>query len=523
MAANSLLARIGLRLATLGSAASLAIAAPIAEGNVSPDAQTHAARTGWYFPTATSIGAVTNGTERMRIYADGGVQFGGTYSASPGAGWALAAGGFVAPDGSVTNPTYVFASSLTTGLCSSSANSMQAVTSGALRQTWTTSRTETYVPLYTAASSTSAAGFRMPHGTAPSSPGNGDLWTTTSGYFLRLNGVTNTIPVTTAAVASQVAFFSSTTAISSSSTITAVTQAAQRTLVLTMAPSGAGGAATCTALTSSVTTEMTSGTGAEARGGRFVAGVASTGGVADVICIGATAESRVLRLASHPTALGTLAQSIGIRGAHYGNFALSAGTVTITDAAAVYGEIELASSDLAGGTLAYGTLAAVKGVGTQIGGNGITTVVGLYGVYLPGFSLRGSTTTINTFYGVYIGANTVFSGSPVVSNSYGVYQADANSQNYFAGHVYVQTAGKTIGIKEGANAKMGTATLVGGTVTVNTTAVATGSRIFLSINTSGGTVGAVYVSARVNATSFTITSTSGADTSTVAWLIVDPL
>jgi hypothetical protein len=66
----------------LGSAASLAIAAPIAEGDVSQAAHTHAARTGWFFPTATSIGVVTNAVERMRIYADGGVQIGGTYGAS---------------------------------------------------------------------------------------------------------------------------------------------------------------------------------------------------------------------------------------------------------------------------------------------------------------------------------------------------------------------------------------------------------------------------------------------------------
>jgi hypothetical protein len=85
MAATSLLARLGLRLATLGSLASLAIAAPIAEGDVSQAAHTHAARTGWFFPTATSIGLVTNAAERVRFWADGGVQIGGAFVASPGA------------------------------------------------------------------------------------------------------------------------------------------------------------------------------------------------------------------------------------------------------------------------------------------------------------------------------------------------------------------------------------------------------------------------------------------------------
>lgn len=42
----------------------------------------------------------------------------------------------------------------------------------------------------TAATTTSAAGFNIPHGTAPTSPTNGDLWSTTSGFFGRVNGAT---------------------------------------------------------------------------------------------------------------------------------------------------------------------------------------------------------------------------------------------------------------------------------------------------------------------------------------------
>lgn len=67
MAATSLLARLGLRSALIGSAASLVYAAPIADGNVSNDAHTHAARTGWYHPTPTSMGFVANATEVLRL------------------------------------------------------------------------------------------------------------------------------------------------------------------------------------------------------------------------------------------------------------------------------------------------------------------------------------------------------------------------------------------------------------------------------------------------------------------------
>jgi hypothetical protein len=78
-------------------------------------------------------------------------------------------------------------------------------------------------------------------------------------------------------------------------------------------------------------------------------------------------------------------------------------------------------------------------------------------------------------------------------------------------------------IAEGANARMGVATLVGGTVTVSNTSVTANTRIMLTIqDPNGGTPGSVYVSARAASTSFTITSTSGADTSIVAWVLVEP-
>jgi hypothetical protein len=41
-----------------------------------------------------------------------------------------------------------------------------------------------------AAASASNASIRLPHGSAPSSPVNGDTWTTTAGIFVRINGVT---------------------------------------------------------------------------------------------------------------------------------------------------------------------------------------------------------------------------------------------------------------------------------------------------------------------------------------------
>jgi hypothetical protein len=88
--------------------------------------------------------------------------------------------------------------------------------------------------------------------------------------------------------------------------------------------------------------------------------------------------------------------------------------------------------------------------------------------------------------------------------------------------VDVATVGKGLQVKEGTNAKMGVATLVGGTVTVANTSVTTNSRIFLTCQTPGGTPGFLRVSARTAGTSFTILSSSGTDTSVVAWLIMEP-
>jgi hypothetical protein len=40
------------------------------------------------------------------------------------------------------------------------------------------------------AATASLAPLRIPHGTAPTSPTNGDMWTTTAGLYIRINGAT---------------------------------------------------------------------------------------------------------------------------------------------------------------------------------------------------------------------------------------------------------------------------------------------------------------------------------------------
>ncbi len=72
------------------------------------------------------------------------------------------------------------------------------------------------------------------------------------------------------------------------------------------------------------------------------------------------------------------------------------------------------------------------------------------------------------------------------------------------------------------NSTAGSAVLIGGAKVVLTPAVTADSRIIVTSNVDGGTPGWLRVSARTAGVSFTITSSSGTDTSTVAWHMFEP-
>lgn len=115
--------------------------------------------------------------------------------------------------------------------------------------------------------------------------------------------------------------------------------------------------------------------------------------------------------------------------------------------------------------------------------------------------------------------NLVAEGGDIINSAAGNFHALAT------GDVFLSPGsgtGNDLRIVSGANRSMGTAVLVGGTVTVNNTKVTASSNIFLTSQVDGGTPGFVRISARVASTSFTITSSSALDTSTIAWLIIEP-
>lgn len=113
----------------------------------------------------------------------------------------------------------------------------------------------------------------------------------------------------------------------------------------------------------------------------------------------------------------------------------------------------------------------------------------------------------------------------VLSNGCALIARDADYNStalQVGGSISCIALGGGIRILEGANAKQGTDTLSGGTKVVSNTSVTANSRIFLTTQSTSGTPGAIYVSARNPGTSFTVTSTSGTDASTFAYQIFEP-
>jgi len=144
----------------------------------------------------------------------------------------------------------------------------------------------------------------------------------------------------------------------------------------------------------------------------------------------------------------------------------------------------------------------------------------LYGLQVTGLQ-TGTTFFANTVTGSTAAFNYVSGGGYLLM---GPSNADFSGIPGGAqfGNIDVKVAGAGLQVKEGANCKQGTAVLVRGTVTMADTAATASSRIFLTSQADGGTPGFLRVSARTAGTSFTITSSSGTDTSIVAYEIFEP-
>lgn len=98
-------------------------------------------------------------------------------------------------NGTEGSPGLTFNADPDTGFYRVGANDLGVSAGGVKQGEWTISG-------YVGRPSTAAsAGFNLPAGTAPTAPTDGDIWTTTSGQFNRINGVTKTVAYTTSTVA----------------------------------------------------------------------------------------------------------------------------------------------------------------------------------------------------------------------------------------------------------------------------------------------------------------------------------
>jgi len=209
------------------------------------------------------------------------------------------------------------------------------------------------------------------------------------------------------------------------------------------------------------------------------------------------------------------------------------------------GAIVAATGVTSSGTITFSGLATAGIVtNTALGVLGTATTTGIAGSSVV---LSTSPTLVTPVIGAATGTSlsvseqltsTIATGTAplVVSSTTNVANLNASSLNgaSFAAPgaignttastgVFTNLSATKLNIATGANASIGTATLAGGTITVTTTAVATGSIIMVSINTPGGTAGFISVPSAniINATSFVINSSDAADTSTINWWIVN--
>ncbi len=117
--------------------------------------------------------------------------------------------------------------------------------------------------------------------------------------------------------------------------------------------------------------------------------------------------------------------------------------------------------------------------------------------------------------------NTAVTGSLTASTTLTASSGAITATN---GNLVLGTAGNKLSIATGSNASIGTSVaMTAGSVTISTTAVTASSKIFLTANTAGGTPGELNAptASIVAGTSFVINSSSGTDTSTVNWLIIN--
>jgi hypothetical protein len=176
----------------------------------------------------------------------------------------------------------------------------------------------------------------------------------------------------------------------------------------------------------------------------------------------------------------------------------------------------LTITPIAGGTHAVSAHLVIQRIAGGPGGgllNTISSVVPVAG----NINIAGTTNEIT----VTPTAGTLTLTTPSTFVAPGTITATLGNITATNGNLSLATAGNKVVIATGANASAGTsAAMSAGAVTVSTTASSATALIFYSRKTLGGTMGNVSITAQ-DGTGFTLTSSSGSETSTFYWWIIN--
>jgi hypothetical protein len=258
-----------------------------------------------------------------------------------------------------------------------------------------------------AAGTTGVSSLRITHGSAPTAPVNGDVWTTTTGLYVHINGVTvgpfgiGTIGGSVAST--QVAFGSGTNTVQGDASLTYSTTTGLSTTNRITIPSV--WAATPGADVILFKPYITIST----------ADVNS--GVGNAKCI----EGNIALL--YTAASGSFGVSVA-------NFIKAAGINV--DASA------------AGGTIVVDSAAFIRTSGISVGGLaglGAASITAAYGIAIETPFGAYSGGVITDAYGIWIGTSTASGGT--ITNLYGIYQEDTAAYNHFAGYTAIGGAVKS--------------------------------------------------------------------------------
>lgn len=258
---------------------------------------------------------------------------------------------------------------------------------------------------------------------------------------------------------------------------TGTTGTASSNLVFSATPTFSG---TTTITTLSVTGFSTQASGISTNG---------TAGNANFYATGGITANRTTTAAYLPESAAGLGLRVGINGS-------TAYTMTASDA---YSTAAIASTSIT--EAASGTHPLISGLVVKA-----PTVT----------NAAGATANMATLY-----IDAAPSGVTPTGDSYALWVKAGNTM-LTNGNLSLGTAGNKINITTGSNASVGVSgAMTGGTITISTTAVTASSIIILTHATLGGTQGILSVGTITAGTSFVINSSSGTDTGTVNWWIIN--